>query len=681
MSAAPRTQRLLIAAGALALVFGGAWLALQQAFPPSRIAEILAAQASSRAGRDLRIQGKLDWRLLPRLAIVAEDLALANAPWGSRPDMARIRRAALQIELWPLLRGQVHIHSVTLDGVDLLLETNAQGVGNWHMPRLIDGGGSGPGGRGTVAPIGISALHLSDVQLAYRDGLSGHKRAFALQRLSLDRDDQGLKLDAQAVLQQQRWQASGQLGPIEQLLADQTDWPVKVALRSEGARLDAVGQILKGPAPRAARLAIDARIDKAAALAPWLDNAGQLPLPIALQTTLQLGSAALQADPLTLSLAGQALKGSASVSHAKPWQAQARLSGQTLDLAHLWPAVASGGAAATATRRQLFDDTPLPIDTLPQGDVTLELRIERLLVPDAPPLSDFRADVRLRPGSLKIEPLGFGAAGGQVRAAITLNTAVGVVPRLHLRVDASGLSLHTLVRSTGARNDFSGGQLQLKSDLAMTGRSASALAASADGELLLSVKDTTLGGGVAPIGFKLLAQVLRAIALQPQAAKSTQVQCAVMRLPLRNGVAQVDRSIAVETPDLAISAAGRIDLRDQSMELVFRPISKHAAGLNTTPLASLVVAKGPLLDPKLTLDAKGAAAMALSIGAAVATGGWSVLGQNLLKPAGDLRACQFALTGVAAAPKSGPDATAAPARAPPSPQQALPGLLRRLFKN
>jgi hypothetical protein len=58
-----------------------------------------------------------------------------------------------------------------------------------------------------------------------------------------------------------------------------------------------------------------------------------------------------------------------------------------------------------------------------------------------------------------------------------------------------------------------------------------------------------------------------------------------------------------------------------------------------------------------------------------------VLGQNLLKPAGDLRACQFALTGVAAAPKSGPDATAAPARAPPSPQQALPGLLRRLFKN
>lgn len=153
-----------------------------------------------------------------------------------------------------------------------------------------------------------------------------------------------------------------------------------------------------------------------------------------------------------------------------------------------------------------------------------------------------------------------------------------------------------------------------------------------------------------------------------------------MRLPLRNGVAQVDRSIAVETPDLAISAAGRIDLRDQTLELAFRPTPKHMPGLNTAQLASLVVAKGPLLDPKLTLDSKGAAGLALSIGAAVASGGLSALGQSLLLNQGaDPHPCRYAMTGVASAPPSGPGAKAQAPRSPPSPQP-LPELLRQLFK-
>ena len=113
------------------------------------------------------------------------------------------------------------------------------------------------------------------------------------------------------------------------------------------------------------------------------------------------------------------------------------------------------------------------------------------------------------------------------------------------------------------------------------------------------------------------------------------------------------------------------------MELVFRPTPKHALGLNTAQLASLVVAKGPLLDPKLTLDAKGAAGMALSIGAAVASGGLSALGQSLLKQGGDPHPCQYALTGVA--PKASPGATPPP-QAPASPEQVFPELLRKLFK-
>ena len=54
------------------------------------------------------------------------------------------------------------------------------------------------------------------------------------------------------------------------------------------------------------------------------------------------------------------------------------------------------------------------------------------------------------------------------------------------------------------------------------------------------------------------------------------ITCGVVRLPFVNGVAVVDRSIAIETEQLAISASGKIDLVSQRLELAFRPQVKKA---------------------------------------------------------------------------------------------------------
>jgi uncharacterized protein involved in outer membrane biogenesis len=130
----PRWSKLLLGAvAALALLLGGTWLGLSLAFPPERLAALLSTRVSQATGRDFGIQGNLSFRLLPRIAVVAENLVLGNAAWGSRKDMLRVKRAALDLELWPLLQGRVDIGSVSLDGVDLLLETDRAGKGNWVM--------------------------------------------------------------------------------------------------------------------------------------------------------------------------------------------------------------------------------------------------------------------------------------------------------------------------------------------------------------------------------------------------------------------------------------------------------------------------------------------------------------------------------------------------------------------
>jgi hypothetical protein len=108
---------------------------------------------------------------------------------------------------------------------------------------------------------------------------------------------------------------------------------------------------------------------------------------------------------------------------------------------------------------------------------------------------------------------------------------------------------------------------------------------------------------------------------------------------------------------LNISATGEVRFSDETLQLAFKPHAK-GLGINTASLASLVLLKGPLLDPKFSLDAKGVAGIALSIGAAGATGGLSLLGQRLLHQAADPQPCRFAATGKAAATAAPPAPTA-----------------------
>jgi hypothetical protein len=107
---------------------------------------------------------------------------------------------------------------------------------------------------------------------------------------------------------------------------------------------------------------------------------------------------------------------------------------------------------------------------------------------------------------------------------------------------------------------------------------------------------------------------------------------------------------------------------------------KKALSLNTAGLASLLVLKGPLLDPKFTLDAAGTASLALNLGLAGATGGLSLLGERLFRQASDPQPCRRALSSAASVQDSPPKAHPAGEAQGAKPDAVVPELLRRLFK-
>ncbi|MBK9665442.1 MAG: AsmA family protein [Gammaproteobacteria bacterium] len=128
-------RRFLLAAlmlSLLAIVSLVAALELDPGFFKSR----LEASVGAALGRRLAIDGELRLELGAIVRIDAGAVRLANSGWGSEPEMLRVSRMVLELELLSLLRDTAVIPRIELAGLDVLLERNAQGQANWQFGNL-----------------------------------------------------------------------------------------------------------------------------------------------------------------------------------------------------------------------------------------------------------------------------------------------------------------------------------------------------------------------------------------------------------------------------------------------------------------------------------------------------------------------------------------------------------------
>jgi len=96
----------------------------------------LVSSAASRAlGRKVAVEGDYHLHLGRTLRLEAGGIVVANAPWATNGPLASIGHLELRVETRSLLRGPLHIFLLTLDRVELHLESDTHGRGNWAPAR------------------------------------------------------------------------------------------------------------------------------------------------------------------------------------------------------------------------------------------------------------------------------------------------------------------------------------------------------------------------------------------------------------------------------------------------------------------------------------------------------------------------------------------------------------------
>ncbi|MBR2512489.1 MAG: AsmA family protein [Halomonas sp.] len=132
---------LLAAIGILAIAAVAAVVYVTTFLDPEDFKPRLTAVVEEQTGLNLSLEGPISWSFYPRIGVSVER-ARAWLPEQSPEDafFAAIERAEVSVAFAPLLRGEIAVDGLTLDGMRLNLERNAEGEGNWQplLDRLAE---------------------------------------------------------------------------------------------------------------------------------------------------------------------------------------------------------------------------------------------------------------------------------------------------------------------------------------------------------------------------------------------------------------------------------------------------------------------------------------------------------------------------------------------------------------
>ncbi|MCI0590336.1 MAG: AsmA family protein, partial [Gammaproteobacteria bacterium] len=177
-------------------------------------------QVKEVTGRQLRIEGDLELALSPGPAVVVHGVNFANAPWGTRFDMVKMGRFEAEISLLPLILGHVQVKRLALVEPDILLETDAQGRGNWEidLKRVVQL--PQPASNGEMPILDISEVHVERAHVTYRDGVSGQSTHFLIKDLSLRASGttSPIALNLAAIFKDRAIYVSGTFGTVAALI-------------------------------------------------------------------------------------------------------------------------------------------------------------------------------------------------------------------------------------------------------------------------------------------------------------------------------------------------------------------------------------------------------------------------------------------------------------------------------
>lgn len=593
------------------IAVGALWLGGARA-----VAWAIEHPVSGMVGRQIRIDGPLTIRWGAPTRLVAEDVHVANAAWGSEPDMFQARRLEIDLYARTLLRGPTRIPLIALDGARLLLETSKTGERNWDFGAKS----AAPKKRSQFPDLRHFAV--TDSALVFHNGETEARTELGLANFDFQQPDPAspVTIAAEGTFQKAPIRIAGTVGPIAQLRDPQKPYPVKFDGGVDQIRIAAEGTIDE-PLDFAGvylRLSLSgAKLDELA------DMLG-VPLPqlpdFRSTAVLAGGNGRFDLKALTMRTGHSDLEGGIAIdTNAKVPQLQANLTSTFIDLADFKGLYGAKPQASSAPSKppdpgdRIIPDTPISVQKLPGINAELNFDGTNIKSTGGLPLERVSLGLTLKDGELELRRLRFHAAQGDVNLGFhfTPFTKNGP-PHLKANVDIRHVDLHQLLSGQSMPDilkqtaGVAGGFIKIDT----SGVSTREFLARMNGDAGIFMENGRLSAlleQIAPIN------VLGALGVYIRGDEPVQINCFVSRFAIKQGVATAT-TLLFDTNDDTVLGEGNVNFADETLYLRLVPYNKS---FTSVTLRAPVDVRGTFKKPDYHLEVGGLVAR---LGAAVGLG-------------------------------------------------------------
>lgn len=486
------------------------------------------------------------------LTATLRDLRIANAPWGSTPDMITLASLDAEIEPMSLWDGVPVYRRLRAEGLKVVLERDDNGTGNWKFGGDSGGDGGGfaliPKNR-TQFPTLID-MALQDALITYR-AYSGNVLRIGLNNVTIASpgDTTPVNLAAEGAYNDTPLTLTARTDSFREMRDADHPFATDLTIAGRTARVDFKGTMMEPLDADGAdgHLSLDA-----AELDNLLATFGAevtAKYPLELDGHLTRTGDHWELNGMTGDIAAMPFSGRLVLdegSRGAPDKIATDLAFDQLDLSTLLGDSQSAGTGdwrglkLAAPDAGLLLDATLKAKTLSYGKFSL---------------ADFAAAGRLGENEMVLDELSFGTAGGKIVA--TLQVRVG---QASAKAALSALDVDRLAQALDLPAGDITGKIDGAADLSLTGATLGDALKTTEGEILLGM----LGGSIRESVLELASADLRTL-FREEVGRSP-VECFGLRARLHDGVA-ILQPLRLRSAGADLNGAGSIDLAGGEIDL------------------------------------------------------------------------------------------------------------------
>lgn len=576
----------------------------------------LERAASARLNRQVTIAGNLNadiWSWRPSATI--DGITIANPEWAGQGRLGTIERLRVRVRLVPLLWGQADIRVLAVERPNFRLLADAQGRKNWDFS---DGREKAPMNLPPIQRFVIREGRLSYVDAQRDVRFEGTINA----RERLGAENRGFELLGRGTINRAPFRAEVTGGPLLNIERDKP-YPFDAEIRAGRTYITAKGAVPKPFDLGRFHMDATARGPDLADLFPITGVALPNTPPYNLRGRLIREALLWRIEGLSGRVGDSDLSGAVSVDTAKarPFL-RANLTSRSLDfddLGALFGAAPKAGDGETLSPEQaamarrmvaqqrLLPDTPLDVKRMRAMDADVTYKAQSIR--DTPiKLSSAEVRVRLDDGLLRAQPVRLDLPRGRVEGGVILN-ARNATPRTDLDLRLSNSRIETIIPLSFQGGTPVTGPLVGRAKLTGVGDSVRAAFASADGEVTVVAPDGEIREAIAEL---LGVNVVKGLGLLNK-QDTTPIRCGLASFTARDGVMRANR-IVLDTGPVVVKGKGTVNLATERVDLAFQGQNKK---FRLVRVLLPITAKGPIVAPKMGVEAGGAVAQG---GAAIGLG-------------------------------------------------------------